>query len=324
MNAIKAKDPVACCSSQVMLYLDGELEVGHVIEMEAHLQACGRCTGELELIKSMRMSLRSSCTRRAPCGLEGRAQATLAALSQKVVDAVDAVPANQGFDARRPKLQWAFAAVAVAACFAVVIVFVNNRARNLSQAQRDAIEKGASAANEEVANDERVSVDALLDELVSQHANPLPPEERNADELTRLEPYVGVPVRRPALTLLRNSKVENASASFDGARIHRIRNSKNAAALSYQMKGHRMTIYVFDPNKIPIARTRLRSKVIHEKCPGQAAGRSEQVANQCGSEAVYVGELRGFSVVAAERQGIGYALASDLDEDKGIQMVASF
>jgi hypothetical protein len=39
---------------------------------------------------------------------------------------------------------------------------------------------------------------------------------------------------------------------------------------------------------------------------------------------VYVGELRGYSVAAAERSGVGYALASDMDEDNSVQMVASF
>jgi hypothetical protein len=34
--------------------------------------------------------------------------------------------------------------------------------------------------------------------------------------------------------------------------------------------------------------------------------------------------MRGFSVAAAERSGIGYALATDFDEDKTARMVASF
>jgi hypothetical protein len=36
---------------------------------------------------------------------------------------------------------------------------------------------------------------------------------------------------------------------------------------------------------------------------------------------VYVGKLRGYSVAATERSGVGYALASDVGDDENTQLV---
>lgn len=311
MNAIKAKAQTICCSRSLMLYADGELDPSHTVEVEAHLKACSGCQAQLDLVRAMRASLRSSCTRSAPRGLEDRMKAVLvqaaSAPAQEIPPrAVEARATYVANDSRSRK--WALVgAFAVAACFVVVVVMRSDSqrmARGISVPLANAL--AASSIGAAAANDDGASLDALLDELVSQHANPLPPEELNPDHLTRLEPYVGVPVRRPALSLLRRGDGAGVdAASFDGARIHRVRDSKNAAALLYQIRGHRLTIYVFDPHKIPMSRTHLRSRYIQQS-------------------PVYVGNVRGFSVAAAERAGVGYALASDLDEDNNVKMVASF
>lgn len=309
MNAIKAKDAPRCCSRSVMLLADGELDPTRAVEVETHLTTCEPCRSQLELIRSMRASLRRSCTRRAPSSMEARAKLALATAPRPgVVEARAAehdagvAGAWRGAAPRSRGRGVAIAgAVAVAACFVVVVVLrtQDSTARAFSPALAT---PDPSALAKKAANDE--SLDALLDDLVSQHANPLPPEERNPEDLTRLEPYVGVPLRRPALNVLRQTQ---ESPSFDGARLHPLRDSKAAAALQYKMKGHRLTIYVFDPHKIPIKLTRLKPRLVREK-----------------AAPIYVGNMRGYSVAAAERSGVGYAIASDLDEDKSVQMVASF
>jgi anti-sigma factor RsiW len=170
------------------------------------------------------------------------------------------------------------------------------------------------------------AVDEALDQLVALHANPLPAEEKNPENLGRLEPFVGVPVKRSALTLMRSDALlavrEGRAAaygsnglrpvaarpSFDGARLHPMRESRGAAALRYVVDGHRVTVYVFDPRVLPLGQTRLQ--------PRRVQARPDVP--------VYVGHLRGFSVAAAERSGVGYALASDFDEEKTVRMVASF
>jgi hypothetical protein len=140
-----------------------------------------------------------------------------------------------------------------------------------------------------------VGLDTLLDDLVSLHAHPLPPETTDPNELQRFDPLVGVPVRRPAFHPL---------VSFNGARVHALRD-RRAALLQYTVAGgRRVTVYVFDPRAVPVTASRLQPRVIRE-------------------HPVYVGKLRGYSVAAAEQKGVGYALASDFEVDESSKLVLS-
>jgi hypothetical protein len=206
------------------------------------------------------------------------------------------------------------AAFAIAACFVLVVVVSKNDKEHTASlpllfstampVTSSAPARTATvAATGDAANDEKPNFDALLDKLVALHANPLPPEELNPERLTRLEPYVGVPVRGSALSLLRDFRREGGR--FDGARLHPLRDSRSCAALHYNMRGHRVTVYMFDPRIMKVDNTSLTQRKVRES-------------------QVYVGKLRGFSVAAAEKRGVGYALASDMDEDKSLQLVASF
>lgn len=299
MNAIKIRDTSPCCPRSVMLFVDGELDPSKTVEVEEHLKVCEPCASQVELVRSMRASLRRSCTRRMPRALESRVLESLhterpgdASVAQARV--VDDEP---GRLRGRARVALAVGMVAVAACFVLIVVVQWDRGRH------------STAASAPVAANDEAPFDTLLDEFVALHANPLPPEEKNPEELARFEPYVGVPVKRSAMSLLAHNHEE--PASFDGARIHPIDtrvkalNPQGVAALSYKMQGHRVTVYVFNSRVIPLGRTRLRPRMIREA-------------------PVYVGHMRGYSVAATERAGIGYAMTTDLDEDKTVQMVASF
>lgn len=327
MNATAAKESPACSSRSVMLYADGEADQANILRIETHLLGCQKCRDELDLVRAMRASVRRSVMQHAPSGLENKLRAALADISEGSADAtpfavgsstdgrwVSGVRAGslrngKGVEARpadKPERsrQWVTVAMAMAACFVLVVVVLQ------VEREESPVLRMATIANnlplQASANDggaeQPPSFDALLDKLVALHADPLPPEEKNPEQLARLEPYVGVPVKRPALTMLRDFE---RGAKFDGARLHPLRDSRSCAALSYNMQGHRVTVYMFDPRVMSMARTRLTQKIIREN-------------------PVYFGKLRGFSVAAAEKKGVGYALASDLDEDKSLQMVASF
>lgn len=324
MNAANAKQAASCSTRSVMLYADGEADPGHILEIEAHLVSCQKCRDELDLVRAMRASVRRSVTRRAPSGLEAKLRAALADCETTSVSlSISGTDARWGSAARtvearaaeRPERsrQWAVAAIAMAACFVLVVV--------VSQTERESGKRMATVmtatiptvssspvANSPIgsalaANDESPNFDSVLDKLVALHANPLPPEEKDPEHLARLEPYVGVPVKRSALSLLRDFRVEGGR--FDGARLHPLRDSRSCAALQYNMRGHRVTVYMFDPRVMSVGATRLTQRMFREN-------------------PVYVGKLRGFSVAAAEKRGVGYALASDMDEDKSLQLVASF
>jgi hypothetical protein len=341
MNAIKAKSTGSCCSSTVMLLADGELEPSRLLEVESHIKACDGCRAELELVQAMRKSLRQSCARRATNDTRARIELTIRnaesskaaadlkaseapfLAAQRVAEARATQVANIN-DARSRR--WAaVGAVAVAACFVLIVAArATNQEAALKTHASDSMASifGSSSTDHKsdsrtpskasAANSNDWNFDSVVDQLVALHANPLPPEEKNPEQLMRFEPYVGVPVKRSALSLLRVGAGSDR-ASFDGARLYAVRESQNAAALQYKVHGHRLTVYVFDSRLIPMARTRLRPRVVRN---------SDHVTDR--SSPVYVGNVRGFSIAAAEKSGVGYALASDLDEDKTVAMVASF
>lgn len=318
MNAANAKQAASCSTRSVMLYADGEADPAHILEIESHLVSCQKCRDELDLVRAMRASVRRSVTRCAPSGLEAKLRAALdcesssASLSISSTDArwVSGARPVEARAAEKPERsrQWAVAAIAIAACFVLVVV--------VSQNERDPGKRMAAIMTASIpvvnntpigsalaANDDAPNFDSVLDKLVALHADPLPPEEKDPEHLARLEPYVGVPVKRSALSLLRDFRGEGGR--FDGARLHPLRDSRSCAALQYNMKGHRVTVYMFDPRVMRVGATRLTPRMFREN-------------------PVYVGKLRGFSVAAAEKRGVGYALASDMDEDKSLQLVASF
>jgi anti-sigma factor RsiW len=136
----------------------------------------------------------------------------------------------------------------------------------------------------------------LLDELVNHHANPPTPEVVEEALVRRFEPRVGVPVRAPSL--------RQFGAQWEGGSVVAIAPQRPyAASLRYNLGGHRVTVYVYDATRIPLCVT-LEPTVV-QNVP------------------VYVGIRRGYSIAAAERHGVGYALASDLEEKRSAQLVAT-
>jgi hypothetical protein len=81
-----------------------------------------------------------------------------------------------------------------------------------------------------------------------------------------------------------------------------VRNQR-AASFQYRLGGHRMTLYVYDSSRFPMAK-RLQQRLV-------------------GAEPVYVGVRRGYSIGATtEHRGVGYALASDLSDAETAELVA--
>jgi len=206
----------------------------------------------------------------------------------------------------------------VAAAAGFVVAFLGSRserARVVTQVNASSLPDPrpmVSVDDKDPSERERAAFESLIDRLVAYHANPLPPEVVDIDDaFRRFEPYVGVhmqgsPLRRPA------------GAKFSGARIYDLDVPRTAAIrytaeLRYTLHGHRITLYVFDPHAVPIRVTRLKPRIV-----------PNTVKREVQPGPVYVGRVRGFSVVAAERSGVGYAMASDLDDDQSTQLVANF
>jgi anti-sigma factor RsiW len=269
-------DECALFSRCMSSYVDGELDPGHAVDMESHVVGCATCSERVAFLHAMRVSMKRTANKRAPEALQSRIQAAMLAEKQRVKTADREAPMG-------PKLiGWKYAAT-LAAAAGVALTFA--AVKNDKAAPAPVIAKSGAAES---------GMDSLLEDLVALHAHPLPPETMNPEELERFDPLVGVPVRRPAF--------QPFVASFNGARVHQMRD-RRAASLQYIVEGnHRVTVYVFDPRVVPMRDPRLEPRVVRER-------------------PVYVGKLRGYSIAAVERSGVGYALATDLGDERSAQLV---
>jgi mycothiol system anti-sigma-R factor len=284
-------------ASSTSAYLDGELDPDHAADVEEHLAECAECAERLATSRAVRVSLKRVSTGRASeslrervCAAMSQERARARAADQPVPAAAQATEAAPAPRMLRLRYAVAFAAAAGVA-FAMGMTRMSQPPPGDLASPRRAPSTAASAT---------ASLDAMLDELVALHADPLPPETKNPDELPRFDPLVGVPVRRPAFQ-------PRFDANFDGARVHAMRDRRRAALLLYTLHNkHRVTVYVFDPQKMPVRETRLQPRVVRDR------ERRERE--------LYVGTFRGYSVAAEERAGVGYAFASDLGDEESTQL----
>ncbi|HVY48782.1 MAG TPA: zf-HC2 domain-containing protein [Minicystis sp.] len=263
-------------------YVDGELDPAHAIDMEAHVVACGACAERVALLRATRHSMKRVSASRASDALRARCSGALER-EKKRAEMRRAV--EEDLSPKLIRLRYALGLAAAAG-----VVFAMGMARYRHQREADA-QLAAPASGDETSH---AGFDTLIDDLVALHAHPLPPETTNPDELQQWDPLVGVPIRRPAF--------QPFGGHFRGARVL-AHADRRAALLQYTvLGGHRVTVYVFDPRAVPVQATRLEPRLVRER-------------------PVYVGHVRGYSVAAAEQRGIGYALATDLDDEKSTDMV---
>lgn len=129
---------------------------------------------------------------------------------------------------------------------------------------------------------------------ISTHKRDLPIEisTSNVEQVAAwMRPKVDFAPRLPALP----------SATLVGARLAQIRD-RPAAYLLYNVAGNRVSVFVFDPADLPIDGRRIR---------------------QVGGREVFLDEKAGYHVALVRNNGLGYAYASDLDEDRMFQLVSS-
>jgi anti-sigma factor (TIGR02949 family) len=135
-----------------------------------------------------------------------------------------------------------------------------------------------------------------LAELVHLHQSPLPPERTDPREVSALEKYVGVPVHPVGLK----------GARLVGGRVLPV-NTERAAMLQYEIgegrAAQRVSLFIYDPQKIKVGGEGLASRTM-------------------GAAEVRVGTENGYSVAVTQHAGVGYALASDLDEAESAEIAA--
>ncbi len=270
-------------SRMLSSYLDGELEAGKLIEIDEHVGSCEKCREETQLLRAMRGSLKRVVRSSAPAGLRERIGVAMTA-EQKREDA-----RSESEDAA---LGGSVPVVSVASWRTMV---------PLATAAALALFWGAATRGPQAGSYEARAGfgDDLLAQFVADHASPLPPEARDADAVRGLERYVGVPVR-PA-------SFERVGAHLVGARVVPMQ-AQRAAMLQYVVgtgeHAPRVSVLVYDAQKIQIGDANLAPRAV-------------------GTAEVRVGSERGYAVAAAQRAGVGYLVASDLDPDRNAQLAAA-
>jgi anti-sigma factor RsiW len=188
-------------------------------------------------------------------------------------------------DARVRMLSWR-SIMPIAAAAAVVMVWAasaNNRTADRSV---------STSSHASITTP--TSVEQLLEDLVTNHEKSAP-QYNEIEALRQLEPEVGVPVRKPSFNLF--------DPRLEGVSVVPVSNQR-AASLRYRLYGHKLTVYIYDASRVPV-RSTLQQRVVR-------------------NGPVYVGSRHGVSIAAAERSnGIGYAVATDLNKDESAELVAS-
>jgi anti-sigma factor RsiW len=187
-------------------------------------------------------------------------------------------------DAQIRMLSWR-SIMPIAAAAAVVMVW----AASANNRTSDKVSSHADIASTPA------SVEKLLEDLVSNHQHSAGPQFTEQSLLPQLEPEVGVPVRLP--------NFKSYGASWEGVSVVPVSNQR-AASLRYRIAGHKLTVYIYDASRMPV-RSTLQQRVVRD-------------------EQVYVGSRHGVSIAATERNnGVGYAIATDLNKDESAELVAS-
>lgn len=141
---------------------------------------------------------------------------------------------------------------------------------------------------------ESANVDQLIEELIDHHVKGRP-EVTSLSLLPSLEQEVGVPVQPPILT--------QYGGRWEGASVVPM-NNQRAASLRYKVAGHPVTLYMYDSSRFQQLENRLQRRLV-------------------GDAPVYVGARRGYTIGATEHRGVGYALATDLNEPETAELVAA-
>jgi anti-sigma factor (TIGR02949 family) len=265
-------------------YADGELEAEPVLEVEAHLADCNGCSSRLQLEHAVKKSLRRQVYAEAQPTDAFRERILASFQAEAERTAVADLDASSH---RSGMLSWS-SIVPLAAAAAMALLW----SAKVSDPTQNAKTSGNKTT---IASVGPASMEQMLEELVDRHIDRSKPDVTEPALLPeRMEPEVGVPVHFPSLA--------QYGARWQGGKLVMIR-QEPTASLKFLVDGHRVTVYVFNSERFALG-SPLKRRVI-------------------GDEPVYTGWKRGYSIATADRHGIGYAVATDLGEDEGAEIVAS-
>jgi anti-sigma factor RsiW len=263
-------------------YLDGELPAAQMLELQMHLDGCSECGEAVAFSLAIRQSARHMAQSDAMVSERFRRRLSHALL-------IEAQSEREGQkEARAVRVlraapRWG---VALLTSAAALVLWLRPQAV-VSPPSNDAAaaERQASVA---------LAPDELLDRLIDYHTAPPPPQVTEAKLVPEMERDVGVKVPLPSLV--------QYGAEWEGGSVVRVRRDQPAAYLRYRtLDDHSVTLYVYNASRIPLHAV-LRPRMLRE-------------------EPVYEGYRRGYTIAAQLRHGVGYAVATDLDESRSAELV---
>ena len=262
-------------------YLDGELEAAQLLDIEGHVSACEQCRERVALDRATRVSLKRQMKLAAP-PLE-----QMEGLRARALMAMTAERARGDAREERTVAAAGFgwrSMVPLASAAAIALAFGSMGKEVVTPGgNSDTVHAGFG--------------DDLLAELIAEHSRPLPPERTDPKEVRALEQYVGVPVH-PA-------SFEKTGARLVGGRILPMNHQQRAAMLQYVIGTgagqQRVSVFIYDPSKVEVHGAQLAPRAV-------------------GTSEVRVGKANGYSVAITQRDGVGYAVASELDTDQSAQL----
>lgn len=280
-------------------FVDDELSPERCIEIEQHVAHCCECLAEVELTRSVRRATRVSV---GQCPMCPEVRARLAKCLQNETTRLS----GYSFEPLSWKVIAPLSAAAALTLFLsargsqvlpdVVTVAKNSIAPHVAAvdgARADGVERGASSDLLEASAQDG----SLMDFLIRHHATRFEPEVIEPGSVNHLEPHLGFRVQPPDFG--------RYGARFEGANLVPV-NRTRAAVLHYNLGGKRVTLYMYNPEELPLrAQRALTPKVV-------------------GNRAVFVGHRRGYSIATCEREGVGYAVTTDLSGEESAELVAAF
>lgn len=282
-------------------FLDGELDAASLVDVDAHLSGCSGCREHVTFQRALKVSLKRATVQKAPDALRARLQAAFAAERAATADTTGSM--------KPVEVVTAVVVEEPAASLSLVpsksdLVHVPRRGhpwlRRVGNVARTWVPVSAAAAallfaystRHTNARDSqaRIIPRGILGDMVAEHSHPLPPERTDPSGVRALERYVGVPVNLPFANAQKKARLV-------GARIMPLQ-SERAAMLQYEVdRGgstpQRVSVFIYDPARIHVDGDE----------PMNAVGASR------------VGRQNGYSVAVTQHNGVGYAVASDLDPE---------
>ncbi len=258
-------------------FVDGELDAATAVEFESHLADCETCLDYLELEGFTRELVREAMPEvQAPAHLADRVRAALDEEDER-----DSVVPPEPFLPIRWRIAMPLSAAAAIGIFILAAMEAQGK-------------KDEALALDVV----RVHSAALPADVSLAAAEPAEPADDARSEASQAEEEIARYFRGKVGFPVRPAEFAERNARLVGARLSNVR-ERQAAALYYDVEGHRVTVVVTD-------------------APVESAGEEVEV----GGRQLMFRDVHGYAVPVREHAGIRYAFTGDLDREQLLRLAA--